>query len=162
MSKPKDFNNWPPERQEEWLLRKRAANARWAAKNPKKVNAKWARWAAKNSDALKIKKAIYRQNNRQDLKTKSALYRAEDPERQKRIAARSRAKHSEKRKAEAKKVYLVMMEAVPVSYIAKVMKVPNCALKNLPPELIEAKRNALRTKRVLKQITQQIDERTHD
>ena len=67
MSKPKNFDDWPPEKQEEWLAKTREIRRRSEKKrrkeNPQYFATKWRAFYSKNSEILKQKASVRRARN---------------------------------------------------------------------------------------------------
>ena len=71
MSKPKSFDSWTPEKQEEWRVRDRESKRRWAVKNADKI--KEARKASNtNPDTLERKRVRDREYSKANRRKQSA------------------------------------------------------------------------------------------
>ena len=155
MSKPKDFNSWPPERQEEWRESRRLRVRKWYATKGKAYHE---RWRAENEKKVKDALAKYKEKNPVEVKRRTKDWISKNAEKVRSSHQNWRVSNRDKVKSQHQRKLHVM----PISYLAKSLNIPTDVLKDLPHELIEAKRKEIRTKRILKQITQQIDEQTHE
>lgn len=122
MSKPKSFDSWTPEKQEEWLKRRCAAACKWQSENKDKKKAydkkryeskkeeiieKNARWAKNNPDKKAIIHRRWDEKNREKKNTLAKIrYRLnleENRRRSRESARKARVNNPEKARARCKK-----------------------------------------------------------
>ena len=65
MSKPKSFDSWPPEKQEEWREKRIESARKWSEANPEKMRESARKHREANREKVAEKKRKYHEANRQ-------------------------------------------------------------------------------------------------
>jgi hypothetical protein len=80
MTKPKSFDSWAPEKQEEWRERERECARKWFAANREKAAQYWSKYRTANREKRVEKNRKYRAENREKILEKNRKYKAENRE----------------------------------------------------------------------------------
>ena len=145
MSKPKSFDSWPPEKQEEYILHRREMARKRREKSPEKH-----REAAKQRRAQKRQEynrtlAEWRKANPEKHRDTSKKWATENPERVRKNIKRWQKENPERvLKSQRKRVHRIAD-----SYVANRLGLPVDLLREHLPNLLESKRRELLLKRQL-------------
>lgn len=118
----------------------RARSARYYAENRVKARERAAGYRAENPEKVRETRAKYRVGNLEKVKARAARYKAENPEKV--------------RAADAQKSFR-SVSLLTDNYVAKVMGLHT---DQVPPELLELKREQLKHKRALKELKEFLTE----
>jgi hypothetical protein len=181
MSKPKSFDSWTPEKQEEWLEKRRAKQRARYATNPKSIlerNRK--RYAANIDKAREIGRNKARNQylaNPEKFRERARKRRAANPENTRKQHSKAKAANPEKFRERARKwraanpalarklvnqwraANLVKIKAESLkrvsllqdSYIASKLRLPTAFLREHLPHLLSVKRKQIQAQRHIKQ-----------
>ena len=130
----------------------RAGRAAWAAANPDKVKAKNAAWRAANAEKERSRKAAWRAANPEREKDRNAAYRAANPQKERDRAVVWSAANRDKRCAYAAKAVANLRD----DYVARVIGLP---VREVPPELINLKREQIRLHRLARELEQALNQK---
>jgi len=160
MSRPKLFNEWPPEKQEEWKIQQRDNLRKWCRENPEKVRSYSRRYYASNRS--KIVKAANKWGKENPDKRKKSIrnWHSRNPEKQKQSTIKWRSSNLERVKINQRKWYnsninkrkkqaKTRSDQLDESYVANIMGIPISIAKK-HPDLLAAKREQIKILRELK------------
>ena len=152
MTKPKDLDAWPSEKQEEWKDRRRKEARAHYTKNKAKRLASVKTWKKNNPDKVRQSRKKNAWKHHQNRMADQRRRYAENPQ----ILQKKKAylkEHPEYGRANGRR----QCERITVAYVAHLLNVP-VSLLRANPALFEIKRNHLQTHRLLKTITERIHE----
>lgn len=116
-------------------------------KNPERAKENAAKWQKENPEKVKVSQAKYREKYPEKILEKTKKWQAANPEKVRLIGAKSYAKNLYKHRQK----YAKYVENLAACYVASIIGIP---VSQVPPEILELKREAIAMKRISKQIKQ--------
>ena len=170
MSKPKDFDSWPPEKQAEWKAKENARKNEWAKRKFResseyrdKIRARkraWQnRWYTENPEEARDRGVRHRKEN-PDL-CKAASRR--DYDKRKAVIRKKcdayLAAHPEKHKQYRERIERRRIQEIRDAYLACCRGITVAQLRQYPRPVIDLWKTLLKLSRIRKQIKTEINER---
>ena len=80
MAKPKSFDSWTPEKQEEWREGNKQRQRKYRAANREKIVESWRKYHAANREKITERQRKYRAENRKEVEESYRKYHAKNRE----------------------------------------------------------------------------------